>query len=431
MGIFFSGQDKAVGKEGNENWIPDRVYYYTSVENTTGVCSYDSMLWLLFNQKILRKRIRSWYYYTNTWYQIFSNKKYTYINDNVNTMNRIQKLKENLSIDWFKDNTTEVTEIQAVIWKNLLYNSEKIYLWYYKTPQQASYEAKKRKNHDFKQTLVDEIMTYSPNSYETSPVNDEITKAMFPGRTRNQPNWSGRVYYYMLSLVENTEAKEILQKQKEHWPQNSFQWNDLGAFQQDVQNMISMCMETKKIIYDYSNEDGYPLNPVIYYNEDNRMNPTHVIAFVPMIYDSNNEGREFPDTDQAFIREDSNNLMYFEYLIGMGGTKKEGANFVDHAVAYSKWEKDENKDERWHYFNNGVVKYYRTPSIKTKYINFMTQKEPDDSWNFIYRFPNDVWEKLIAENNMKWDYDMQNYVADVEKFSRAVFNVNKKIKLKF
>ena len=28
MGIFFSGQDKAVGKEGNEKWIPDRVYYY-------------------------------------------------------------------------------------------------------------------------------------------------------------------------------------------------------------------------------------------------------------------------------------------------------------------------------------------------------------------------------------------------------------------
>ena len=61
----------------------------------------------------------------------------------------------------------------------------------------------------------------------------------------------------------------------------------------------------------------------------------------------------------------------------------------------------------------------------------MSQKQPDDSWNFIYRFPNDVWENLIAENNMKWDDDMQNYVADVEKFSRTVFNVNKKIKLKF
>ena len=35
----------------------NNVYYTTSVTNTTGVCAYDSFLWLVCNQQYLLKRV--------------------------------------------------------------------------------------------------------------------------------------------------------------------------------------------------------------------------------------------------------------------------------------------------------------------------------------------------------------------------------------
>ena len=39
----------------------NNVYYTTSVTNTTGVCAYDSFLWLVCNQQYLLKRVKKWY----------------------------------------------------------------------------------------------------------------------------------------------------------------------------------------------------------------------------------------------------------------------------------------------------------------------------------------------------------------------------------
>ena len=358
--------------------------YNSSVVNTTGVCGYDSLLWLACNQKHLRAKIKEWYEH------------------NPNREEMVKKIKNiRLVKNYFPNNNINPTDKQLMIWSDLIQNSVSLYAWY-----------SKKNPEEWRRNMGNLLIHYSINSVN-QVLNDDETRKKFPGTREKQPNWAGRVYYYMMAIKSGVTAQDILDAQQEAYKHtgHKFEWDDLGSFAADLLNFVSILFRTKPYDYDYLSPQNIRFLPVLQYEEKTgRRTSGNVIAFVPIIHIDNVQYR---DTSTAFLHEKLDmygnfNFVYFDKLIGMSGTKmlKENGGCTPHAIAWTKHDADPNASEeykrydRWHHFDNGKVVRQDARHVKTIYKNYLMQRTPEEGWIFIYRFTKDEWNELLIENNL-------------------------------
>lgn len=360
--------------------------YNSSVVNRTGVCGYDSLLWLACNQKHLRAKIKEWY------------------EPKPNREEMVKKIKNiRLVKNYFPNNEINPKDRQLMIWCDLIQNSVSLYVWYSKSNPE-----------EWRRNMGDLLINYSINSVN-QVLKDDETRKKFPGTREKQPNWAGRVYYYMMAIKSGVTAQDILDAQQETYKHtgHKFEWDDLGSFAADLLNFVSIMFRTKQYDYDYLSPQSIRFLPVLQYEEKyGRRTSGNVIAFVPIIHIDNVQYR---DTSTAFLHEKLDidmygnfQFKYFDKLIGVSGTKmlKENDGYTSHAIAWSKHDADPNareeykRHDRWHHFDNGKVVRQDSRHVKTIYKNYLSQRVPEEGWIFIYRFTRDEWDKLLVVNNL-------------------------------
>ena len=423
MGNSLTQQNTDTANERSENRNES---YVTSVQNTTGVCAYDSLLWMACFVPTMRNKLYTWYRPKATEEEL---------------RQRINKI--DLPKPYYQNKVhVSPTTAQLFIWCNLISDSMPLYVWY----RAGSDEEKKI---EWRRQLTELIIKYTPNSQNTV-LNKPETKIKFPmGRNSIQPNWAGRVYYYMMALKEDVSADDILTKQKERFFFHKYKWNDLGSFADDTLNFISMLFETSIYDYDYMTRPEDRLLPVLKFNESiGRHDTGNVIVFVPIIHGKNVYRREW--THQSFIHEDPSSPQYFDNLIGIHGITmiKERDNntttWIPHAISWACLPAEPNameerkRTKRWSSFNNGSVHAnLRTPVIKAQYVDYLKNRNVDESYLFIYKFNRETWLHLLNENNLDdaGNPTLEGYVRN----GRKILSVNdsyqcennKKITLKF
>lgn len=381
--------------------------YNSSVVNRTGVCGYDSLLWLACNQKHLRAKIKEWY------------------EPKSNREEMVKKIKNiRLVKNYFNNNIILINDRQLMIWNDLIQNSISLYVWYSKTNPQ-----------EWRRNMGDLLINYSINSVNQVLTDDE-TRKKFPGTREKQPNWAGRVYYYMMAIKSGVTAQDILDAQQEAYKHtgHKFEWDDLGSFAADLLNFVSILFRTKQYDYDYVSPQSIRFLPVLQYEEKyGRRTSGNVIAFVPIIHIDNVQYR---DTSTAFLHEKLDmygnfEFKYFDKLIGVSGTKmlRENDGYTPHAIAWSKHDADPNareeykRHDRWHHFDNGKVVRQDSRHVKTIYKNYLSQRMPEEGWIFIYRFTKNEWKELLIENNLdsKGNPTLKSGSCDIKKISTLKF----------
>lgn len=392
--------------------------YNSSVVNRTGVCGYDSLLWLACNQTHLRSRLHQWilpnFRREEMIIPVFIRKE------------MVDKIKNIRLVKNYFNNNINPTDRQLMIWSDLIQNSVSLYAWY-----------SKKNPVEWRKNMGHLLINYSINSVN-QVLNDDETRKKFPGTREKQPNWAGRVYYYMMAIKSGVTAQDVLDAQQEAYKHtgHEFEWDDLGSFAADLLNFASILFRTKQYDYDYLSPQNIRFLPVLQYEEKTgRRTSGNVIAFVPMIHIDNVQYR---DTSTAFLHEKLDmygnfNFVYFDKLIGMSGTKmlKENGVCTPHAIAWSKHDADPNASEkekykrydRWHHFDNGKVVRQDSRHVKTIYKNYLSQRTPEEGWIFIYRFTRDEWDELLIENNLdsKGNPTLKSGSCDIKKISILKF----------
>jgi hypothetical protein len=422
MGNFLNNSDapNEPSDRGNESYV-------TSVQNTTGVCGYDSLLWMACFVPSMREKLYTW------------NKP---LPTEVELVKRINDII--LPKPYYPNNgSVRPTPEQLFTWRGLISNTIALYVWY----RGGDNEEKK---YIWRQQLTELIIKYTPNSQNTVLNNPETQKKFPIGKNFVQPNWAGRVYYYMMALKEGTDvtANDILSAQKKRFFFHKYKWDDLGSFADDILNFISVLFETSLYDYDYMTSPEDRLLPVLKFNEKvGRHDTGNVIVFVPIIHGKNVYRREW--THQSFIHEDPNSPQYFDNLIGIHGLTmiQESDNnnktiWTPHAISWACLPADPNSREvrrrtkRWSKFNNGSVQAnVRSSVIKAQYVTYLKNREVDESHLFIYKFNRATWLKLLDVNNLDdaGNPTLEGYVRN----GRKILSVNnscennKKITLKF
>ena len=151
--------------------------YNSSVVNRTGVCGYDSLLWLSCNQKHLRSRLQQW---------ILPNFRREQVSVPVYIRKEMVEQIKNIRLvkNYFPNNNINPTDKQLMIWSDLIQNSVSLYAWY-----------SKKNPEEWRRNMGNLLIHYSINSVN-QVLNDDETRKNFPERAKNNP--IGRGVYIII-----------------------------------------------------------------------------------------------------------------------------------------------------------------------------------------------------------------------------------------